>query len=55
MRSLLVGTALVAAAGIPSMLSNAAAQSARPYTALQARAVKALSAEQTADLKPGEV
>jgi hypothetical protein len=53
MRSLLVGVALVAAAGIPSILGNAAAQSARPYAGMQARAIKALSAEQIADLKAG--
>ena len=53
MRSLLVGVALVAAAGISSVLGNAAAQSARPYAGLQARAIKALSAEQIADLKAG--
>jgi hypothetical protein len=53
MRPLLVGVALVAAAGIPSMLGNAAAQSARPYAGMQARAIKALSPEQIADLKAG--
>jgi hypothetical protein len=53
MRSLLVGVALVAAAGIPSILGNAAAQSARPYAGMRARAIKALSAEQIADLKTG--
>ena len=53
MRSLLVGVALVAAAGIPSILGNAAAQSARPYAGMQARAIKALSPEQIADLKAG--
>ncbi len=53
MRPLLVGVALVAAAGIPSMLGNAAAQLARSYAGLQARAIKALSAEQIADLKAG--
>jgi Spy/CpxP family protein refolding chaperone len=53
MRSLLVGVALVAAAGIPSILANAAAHSARPYAGMQARAIKALSAEQIADLKAG--
>jgi hypothetical protein len=50
MRFLLVGVALVAATGIPSMLGNAAAQSARPYAGMQARAIKALSADQIADL-----
>jgi hypothetical protein len=48
-----MGVALVAAAGIPSMLGNVAAQSARPYAGMQARAIKALSAEQIADLKAG--
>jgi hypothetical protein len=55
MRPLLVGVALVAAAGIPSMLGNAAAQSARPYAGMQARAIKALSAEQIADPGPRHV
>jgi hypothetical protein len=53
MRPLLVGVALVAAASILSMPGNAAAQSARPYAGLQARAIKALSPEQIADLKAG--
>jgi hypothetical protein len=35
------------------MLGNAAAQSPRLYAGMQARAVKALSAEQVADLKAG--
>jgi hypothetical protein len=34
-------------------IRNAAAQSARPYAGLQARSIKALSAEQIADLKAG--
>ena len=53
MRPLLVGVVLVAVAGIPSILGNAVAQSARPYAGMQARAIKALSAEQIADLKAG--
>jgi hypothetical protein len=50
MRFLLVGVAFVAATGIPSMLGNVAAQSARPYAGMQARA---RSADQIADLKAG--
>jgi hypothetical protein len=46
MRSLLMGVALVAGPGIPSMLGTVAAHSVRPYAAL--------SAEQIADLKAGE-
>ena len=53
MRSLLVGVALVTAAGIPSMVGHSTAQSARPYAGMQARAIKALSPEQIADLKAG--
>jgi hypothetical protein len=50
MKSLLVGlSALVAS--IPLMIGNAAAQS--PYAGMQARPIKALSAEQIADLKAG--
>jgi hypothetical protein len=35
------------------LLGNAAAQSPRPYAGMQARAIKALSAEQIADLNAG--
>jgi hypothetical protein len=45
--------ALVASFSVAFLLGNAAAQSARPYAGMQARAVKALSAEQIADLKAG--
>ena len=57
MKSLLIGVsalALVAATGISMTIGNAAAQSTRPYAGLQARPIKALSAEQIADLKAGE-
>jgi hypothetical protein len=37
------------------MMGEAAAQSSRPYAGMQARAIKALSAEQIADLKPAGV
>jgi hypothetical protein len=49
-------SALVLAAGFSTafLLGNAAAQSSRPYARMQARAIKALSAEQIADLKAGE-
>jgi hypothetical protein len=54
MKSLMVGLlALVATAGIPLMIGKTAAQSSRPYAGMQARAIKALSAEQIADLKAG--
>jgi Spy/CpxP family protein refolding chaperone len=45
--------ALVATAGIPLTISKTVAQSSRPYAGMQARAIKALSAEQIADLKAG--
>jgi Spy/CpxP family protein refolding chaperone len=48
-----MGVALVATATILSVLANAAAQSTRPYAGMQARAIKALSADQIADLKAG--
>ena len=56
MKSLLVGLsalALVAATGISLTIGNVAAQSTRPYAGLQTRPIKALSAEQIADLKAG--
>jgi Spy/CpxP family protein refolding chaperone len=56
MKSLMVGLgvlALVATAGIPLIIGKTAAQSPRPYAGMQARAIKALSAEQIADLKAG--
>ena len=56
MKSLLVvlsALALVAATGISLTISNVAAQSTRPYAGLRARSIKALSAEQIADLKAG--
>ena len=56
MKSLLIGVsalALVAATGISLMIGNVAAQSTRPYAGLQIRPIKALSAEQIADLKAG--
>ena len=56
MKSLLLGLsalALVAATGISLTIGNVAAQSTRPYAGLQARPIKALSAEQIADLKAG--
>jgi len=55
MKSLPVGLsalALVAATGI-SLTGNVGAQSTRPYAGLQTRPIKALSAEQIADLKAG--
>jgi hypothetical protein len=45
--------ALVAATGISITIANVAAQSSRPYAGLQTRPIKALSAEQIADLKAG--
>jgi hypothetical protein len=45
--------ALVAATGISLTIGNVAAQSTRPYAGLQTRSIKALSAEQIADLKAG--
>jgi hypothetical protein len=45
--------ALVAATGISLTIRNVAAQSTRPYAGLQTRPIKALSAEQIADLKAG--
>src|SRR6266508_3990492 len=56
MKSLMVGLgvlALVATAGSPLIIGQTAAQSSRPYAGMQARAIKALSAEQIADLKAG--
>jgi len=56
MKFLLVGLsalALVAATGISLTIGNVAAQSTRPYAGLQTRPIKALSAEQIADLKAG--
>ncbi len=56
MKSLLLGLsalALVAATGISLTIASAVAQSARPYAGLQSRPIKALSAEQIADLKAG--
>ena len=56
MRSLRVAIsalALVAATGISLTIGNVAAQSTRPYAGLQTRSIKALSAEQIADLKAG--
>jgi Spy/CpxP family protein refolding chaperone len=56
MKSLMVGLgvlALVATAGIPLMISKTEAQSSGPYTGMQARTIKALCAEQIADLKAG--
>jgi hypothetical protein len=56
MKSLIAGLgalALVATAGIPLMTSKTAAQSSRPYAGMQTRAIKALPAEQIADLKAG--
>src|SRR5262249_8930092 len=56
MKSLLVGLsalALVAATGIPLTIGNVVAQSTRPYAGLLTRPIKALSAEQIADLKAG--
>jgi hypothetical protein len=54
MKSLLVGLnalALVAVTGLT--IGNVAAQSTRPYAGLQTRPIKALPAEQIADLKAG--
>src|SRR6266478_9941548 len=56
MKSLAVGLSalvLVAATGVSLTIGNVAAQSTRPYAGLQARPIKALSAEQIADLKAG--
>ena len=56
MKSLLVGLsalALAAATGISLTIGDVAAQSTRPYAGLQTRSIKALSAEQIADLKAG--
>jgi hypothetical protein len=56
MKSLPVGLSalgLVAATGISLTIGNVAAQSTRPYAGLQTRSIKALSAEQIADLKAG--
>jgi Spy/CpxP family protein refolding chaperone len=56
MKSLMVGPgvfALVATADIPLMIGQTEAQSSGPYAGMQARAIKALSAEQIADLKAG--
>jgi hypothetical protein len=56
MKSFLVGLgALTVVASILMMIGNAAAQSAGPYAGMQARPIKALSAEQIADLKAGAV
>jgi Carbon starvation protein CstA/5TM C-terminal transporter carbon starvation CstA len=56
LKSLRVGLsalALVTATGISLTIGNVAAHSTRPYAGLQARPIKALSAEQIADLKAG--
>jgi hypothetical protein len=54
MKFLLVGlSALALVASIPLMIGNAAAQSPGPYAGMRARPIKALSAEQIADLKAG--
>jgi Spy/CpxP family protein refolding chaperone len=56
MKSLLVGLnalALVAATSTSLMICYAAAQSPRPYAGMQTRLIKALSAEQIADLEAG--
>jgi hypothetical protein len=54
MKSLLVGLgALALVASIPMMIGNSAAQSPGPYAGMQARPIKALSAEQIADLRAG--
>ena len=56
MKSLLVGLsalALIAVTGLSLTIGNVAAPSTRPYTGLQTRPLKALSAEQIADLKAG--
>jgi hypothetical protein len=56
MKSLLVGPsalALIAVTGISLTIGNVAVQSTRPYAGLQTRPIKALSAEQIADLKAG--
>jgi hypothetical protein len=45
--------ALVAATGISLTIGNVAAQSTRRYAGLQTRSIKALSAEQIADLNAG--
>jgi hypothetical protein len=45
--------ALLAATGISITIGKVAAQSPRPYAGLQTRPIKALSAEQIADLKAG--
>jgi hypothetical protein len=44
---------LVASFSVAFLLGNAAAQSPRPYAGMQTQAIKALSAEQIADLKAG--
>jgi hypothetical protein len=49
----LSGLALIAALGLAMMTGNTAAQTASPYAGMQARPIKALSAEQIADLKAG--
>jgi Spy/CpxP family protein refolding chaperone len=49
----LSGVALIAALGLALMTGNAAAQSVSPYAGMQARPIKALSAEQIADLRAG--
>jgi hypothetical protein len=45
--------ALIAALGLSLMTGNTAAESASPYAGMQARPIKALSAEQIADLRAG--
>ena len=44
---------LVPSFSVAFLLGNATAQSSRPYAGKQARAIKALSTEQIADLKAG--
>jgi hypothetical protein len=53
LRAGLSALAFLAAAGISVLIGNAAAQSLRPYAGMQSRSIKALSAEQIADLKAG--
>ena len=44
---------LIVSLSMAFLMGNAAAQSSRPYAGMQARAIKALSAEQIADLQAG--
>lgn len=44
---------LIVSLSMAFLIGNAAAQSSRPYAGMQARAIKALSAEQIADLQAG--